>query len=90
MNDKLEKWRKQIDALDEELVDVLGKRFNIVRQIGEYKKAKGIPPLDQKRWQTILKSQLARAGQHNLSKDFIKKLYNLIHKYALEIESDSR
>lgn len=85
---KLEKWRKQIDALDKKLLNILGKRFNIVRQIGEYKKIKGIPPLDKKRWQTILKSQLSKARLYNLSKNFIKKLYNLIHKNSLEIEGD--
>lgn len=90
MNDKLEDWRKQIDALDEELLHILGKRFNIVREIGKYKKAKGIPPLDQKRWQTVLESQLSKAKLHNLSKDFIKKLYNLIHEYSLEIEADNK
>lgn len=90
MNNKLENWRKQIDALDEELLHILGKRYHIVRQIGAYKKAKGIPPLDQKRWQAILKSRLSKAEFYNLSKDFIKKLYDLIHQYSLEIESENK
>lgn len=90
MNDKLEDWRKQIDALDSELLHVLAKRIDIVREIGKYKKAQGIPPLDQKRWRAVLESQISKAELLNLSKDFIKKLYNLIHEYSLEIEANNK
>ena len=90
MNDKLEDWRKQIDALDEELLYILGKRINIIREIDKYKKANGIAPLDQKRWQAVLESQLSKAELHNLSEDFIKKLYGLIHEYSLEIEANNK
>ncbi len=90
MNDKLEDWRKQIDALDEELLHILGKRINIVREIGKYKKANGIAPLDQKRWQVVLDSQLSKAELVNLSEDFIKKLYDLIHEYSLEVEANNK
>ena len=90
MNDKLENWRKQIDALDEELLQILGKRINIVKEIGRYKKSNGIAPLDKKRWQTVLKSQLSRKELLNLSQDFIKKLYGLIHEYSLKIEANNK
>lgn len=91
MNNKsLEDWRKQIDAFDEELLHVLAKRINIVRKIGKLKKAHGISLLDEKRWQTVLESQFSKAELLNLSEDFIKKLYNLIHEYSLEIESESK
>lgn len=90
MNDKLDDWRKQIDALDEELLHILGKRINIVREIGKYKKANGIAPLDKERWQTVLESQLSKAQLHNLSEDFIKNLYDLIHEYSLEIEANNK
>lgn len=90
MDNKLEDWRKQIDLLDEELLGVLAKRINLVREIGKFKRANHLSPLDKKRWRQVLESQLTKAQSLNLSKNFIKKIYDQIHKYALEIETDNK
>ncbi len=90
MKDKLKNWRHQIDTLDEDLVSILAKRVTIVRKIGMYKKTRGLAPLDEKRWHAVLAAQISRAERHNLSVDFIKKLYDLIHKYSLEIETNNK
>lgn len=89
MDKKLENLRKQIDMIDKDLLISLAKRTNIVREIGHLKKEKGIAPLDEKRWQQVLEGKIAKAEDISLSKDFIKKIYNLIHKYSLEIERKS-
>lgn len=89
MDKKLENLRKQIDVIDKELLTSLAERTNIVRKIGKLKKAKGIVPLDEKRWQQVLEGKLGKAETMNLSKDFVKKIYNLIHVYSLEIERKS-
>lgn len=86
MNDTLEDWRKQIDALDEELLQILSKRIDIVRKVGLYKKENQMPPLDEERWQEVLETKLEKANILGLSKSFILKFYNAIHEYALEIE----
>jgi len=89
-DDKLADLRRQIDALDDELLQLLARRMNKVREVGRYKKARGLPPLDQQRWQTVLEMRLAGAGALQLSQEFITKLYQLIHEYALEIEADTK
>ncbi len=86
MDKKLENLRKQIDNLDQDLLALFAKRTSIVRKIGKFKKIHGIPPLDEKRWQQVLEGKLVKAESLNLSKDFIKKIYTLIHKYSLRIE----
>lgn len=90
MNDKLEGWRKQIDELDDELLQILAKRIKIVTAIGKYKKAHDISPLDEKRWQKLLESKLSKAKLLNLPRDLIKILYEHIHKYSLEIENRNK
>lgn len=91
MNDKLlEDWRKQIDLLDDELLHILTKRLNIVRKIGKLKNTHGFKLLDEKRWQQVLQSKLAKAKSLNLPPEFIGKLYNLIHEQSLEIEKGSK
>lgn len=85
----LENWRKQIDALDVKLLNILAERINVVKAIGKYKKEHGIQPLDQKRWQEVMQSKFAKARSLGISVKFIKNLYNLIHEYSLEIENKS-
>ena len=84
----LENLREQIDELDHELLCVLAKRMDIVREVGKYKQERGIPPLDEKRWQEVLRSKLLLALSLNISEKFIENIYNLIHEHALELEND--
>lgn len=86
MNDELENWRKQIDAIDKKIIDSLAERIEIVKKIGKYKKEKKISALDKKRWQEILKYNLSKAQGLGLPKKFIKDLLNLIHKQSLKIQ----
>jgi len=90
MNDKLGYYRIQIDKFDDQLLGVLAKRINIVRKIGNLKKTREIKPFDEKRWQEVLESKLSKASRLNLSSDFIKKLYHLIHEYSLEVENKQK
>lgn len=88
-DDSIEEWRKQIDALDGELFDALGRRMEVIRAIGGYKKAHGLELRDQQRLKALLDAQLSRAESLNLPKEFITELYELIHKFALEIEAEA-
>ncbi len=90
MQTPLENWRKEIDVLDKQLLELLAKRIAVVTEIGKYKKAHNIPPLDEKRWQEVLASKITQAKLLHLSKDFIINIYTLIHTYALEIEANTK
>ena len=86
MKKTLEEYRQEIDTVDEELLTVLAKRFDIVREIGKLKKEKKILPLDEKRWEEVIDKINNKATKLNLSKNFIKNIYDEIHKAALMIE----
>jgi chorismate mutase len=91
MKDKsLDNWRKEIDTLDNELLTILAKRFEIVRKIGKLKKEQAIKPLDKVRWQKVLEEKITRAKTLHLSKKFVVNLYTLIHEYALELEGKEK
>lgn len=86
MSDQFKILRKQIDAIDGQILTALAKRMQIARQIGKLKKEQGIAAFDKERWQDLLKSNIKKGGALGLSKKFIKNLINLIHKYSLEIQ----
>lgn len=91
MNTKkaLESWRKQIDTIDEEIINNLKIRIDIVKKIAKYKKSRNIKPFDKKRWQELLQASVLKACSLSIPGDLIKKIYNLIHKHSLKIERDA-
>lgn len=78
--------RKEIDEIDDELLQILAKRVNTVKQVGELKAAQGLPALDEKRYEELLKTIKEKAKNHSLSEDFVEKLFRTIHDYAVELE----
>lgn len=89
MNTPLHTLRERIDAIDEDLLRLLAERGKLVLEIGRYKKANGLEPLDSKRWAEVLQSKLAQAETLDLPPEFVTALYNLIHEYSLKVEEDA-
>lgn len=83
----LDDLRKEIDILDKELIHVLAKRTAVVKEIGELKKQNNIKPLDEKRWEEVLKRVLTNAEKNNISKELVKNIFEQIHKTSLAIEN---
>jgi chorismate mutase len=88
MNKTLDELRKEIDAADEELLNVLAKRAAIVREIGKLKKEQNLQPIDKERWQKVLQNITKKAKSLNLSEEIVKNIYEKIHQYALKIEHE--
>lgn len=86
MKNQLDDLRKQIDFIDNQIVDLLAERFIIVKKIGKWKKEKNLPPLDKNRWRKVLINRVKKAKELGISSKLIKKIYQAIHDYALEIE----
>jgi chorismate mutase len=79
--------RQEIDLVDQFLLKTLAKRMEVSAKIGEYKKQHGLPPLDEKRWQKVLSSILEAAQDIDLNQDFVKEIYEIIHRYSLQKQS---
>jgi chorismate mutase len=50
----LSDWRSEIDRIDEQVLDLLNRRAEIVREIGRVKAEKGLPVADEERERQIL------------------------------------
>ena len=86
--ENLDKLREKIDLLDRELLDILEKRMVISREIGTFKKTKGMPPLQKNRWQGLLMERLSRAGHKGISTSFIRQLFEIIHQESLTVQAN--
>jgi len=84
----LESNRKKIDSLDQQLIELLGQRELVVKEIGIYKAKNHIPPLQAARFQQVLDKNIAAGKKHNLSPDFVTEVFNAIHKESLRKEEE--
>ena len=82
----LTQFRNQIDSIDDQLIELLAKRFEVVKQVGAYKKEHHLPPLQPGRWQEVLEKRTQKAEEFALDSEFVVDVWNRIHEYALELE----
>lgn len=86
--EKLAKFRSALNEIDENLIELLGRRYKIIREVGNYKKETKIPMMQAKRVDEV-KDRCAKMGeQYDLNGDFIRALYTLIIDEACRIEDD--
>ena len=80
---ELQKLRAQIDVADNQLLENLGKRMLVAEAIGQLKKEKNVAVLQSKRWNEILGKMVLEGEQHNLSEEFILKVFKAIHQESI-------
>ena len=85
---KLEELRSEIDKLDEELIDILGRRMKIVEEIGKYKKENNITILQLKRWSRIIHDRVDTGVRIGLSREFLLKLLEALHEESIQRQTD--
>lgn len=84
----IESLRDKIDGIDKELIEILSKRMNTARKIGEYKLKGNATILQRVRWDEIIKSRIETGSEKNLSEHFIFQLFEIIHQEAINQQSD--
>lgn len=86
--EKLELFRQQIDSLDEELLDVLSRRMEVSRCIGEYKRDHGMSVIQTERFNDILQSRVLQGGDLGMSPDFLRNMLLAIHEESVRQQLD--
>ena len=80
----ISKQRKILDNLDSQVVELLEKRMNIVDELGHIKADNKAGIFQMERWFDLLKQRGDQARDLGLNEDFIKDLFQIIHKYSVE------
>jgi len=79
----LDNLRAQINVVDGQLVDLLGKRMKVADQIGSLKKDKNVAVLQSKRWNEILGNMVLEGEGKGLSEEFVLKMFKAIHQESI-------
>ena len=80
---KMTKLRANIDVLDANLLELLGKRMKVADEIGQVKKDNNVAVLQNNRWNEIQAKVVAEGAKKGLSEEFIVKLFKDIHQESI-------
>lgn len=81
--ENLDVMRHQIDEIDNQLIELLSKRMQISREIGQYKREHGMTVVQTHRYSEILNKRGAQGVLGGLSADFIQTLFESIHEESV-------
>ena len=75
--------RKQIDELDNDLMELLSKRMRVCREIGQYKKEHNMTVLQPTRYNEILNKRGAQGTLCGMDSDFVKVVFEAVHQESV-------
>ena len=82
-NSKLSNFRAQIDILDNQIIEALGKRMQVSDGIGKLKKQRNVAVLQTNRWNAILGKMILEGESKGLSEEFVLRLFKAIHQESI-------
>lgn len=81
---EIKEIREEIDSIDKELVALFLRRMDCSAKVAKYKRENGLPILDPKREEELLKRISAQAGAE--FEQYAKKLYFTILELSREYQ----
>lgn len=82
----IERWRKEIDEIDEELLRLLNMRARLAIKVGSLKRASGIPVRDREREHFVL-TRLQDANTGPLDQSAVLRLFRRIILESRRVEA---
>lgn len=86
--DKLADLRTAIDKIDDQIIQKIAERMQVVQKIGEYKRDNGVTILQVNRWDQIMNKRSAFASALKLDQTFTGKLLELIHSESIRKQTE--
>lgn len=82
----LKPYRRRIDALDDQIIDLLAERLSIIDEVAELKAARDIPAVLEDRVNEVLERTAARAAEKGLDPELTRRLYAVLVAWCCERE----
>jgi monofunctional chorismate mutase len=80
--------RSQIDGIDAQIVRLLAKRMDLVKEVGELKKASDQPIVDENREEALRETLKSIAKEEGLSEEFVNHLYTHIFIESRRVQEE--
>lgn len=82
--------REAVDELDSHLIETLGQRMALVREMGRLKAEENVSTLQLHRWQSILEDRIRKGGALGFSPEFVSAIMQTIHEEAIRQQEEDR
>lgn len=82
----IDQVRDCIDAIDAEIIQLLGKRFHYVKRVVDFKEKTPEAIIAQERKDAVLRERRRMAEENGLSPDKIEEMYRLLIDYFISEE----
>ena len=82
-SESLEALRRQIDEVDNQLLELLATRMRISREIGQYKKEHNMTIVQTMRYTEILEKRGAQGALNGMTSSFIRDIFEHIHEESV-------
>lgn len=84
----LEPFRARLDVLDERILELLGERFGVCREVAAFKAKHDIPMMQPDRVEQVRTRYLERGAQMGLAVDFTSSLFELLIGATCRMEDE--
>lgn len=81
--ESLRQLRKQVDEIDNELLEVLAKRMRVTDEIGQFKKEHRMPVIQAGRYDDLMSRRVSLAQEMGMSPEFMRKILAAIHEESV-------
>ena len=81
-------YRAKIDALDSQIVALLGQRFDVVRDVAALKAQNGIAPILPDRIEEVVQRARANAEKAGVDPKLVEQIYRIVIDSACKLEDD--
>ncbi len=85
--ERLEAFRAELDGIDADLLQLLGRRFRTIREVAEHKHLTGIAVMQPSRVESVLATRLQRAREAGLDPKLVERLWTTIITHACQVEN---
>ncbi len=81
-SDSLETLRQEIDQLDQQLVELLGRRRRLVEEVAQIKHQQNLPTFHPAREENLISARRAQAVEAGLDPDYIEDLFRTVMRHS--------
>ena len=81
--ESLDILRRQIDDIDNELLEILNRRMAVSRQIGVYKREHNMPVVQIDRHDSMMQRRIAMAVEMGMDAEFMRTVMSAIHEESV-------
>jgi len=82
----MDELRKRIDELDRRILELIAERFDVVREIAEYKKEHHLPVEDREREEVVREKYMEFSDR--IPKEFLEEFWDTMMYYSKKVQEE--